>query len=205
MAKLIIYYAHPGVQYSRVNTALNLAASAIHDITFVDLYAEYPRFNINVDREQHRLLQHDVIIFQHPLFWYSTPALIKEWTDLVLQYGFAYGEGGDRLSGKIMMNVISAGGPEEAYSPGGYQGYPLRTFLTPLERTAHLCQMKYSAPFVLYSALKAEKGEISNHSKSYAQLLGSIRDNTFNFEKAIQADVIQASDLNNFFLPKAGK
>ena len=51
-------------------------------VTFVDLYAEYPRFEIDVDREQARLLAHDVIVFQNPLFWYSTPAILKEWQDL---------------------------------------------------------------------------------------------------------------------------
>lgn len=28
---------------------------------------------------------------QHPFYWYSTPALLKEWQDLVLEHGWAYG------------------------------------------------------------------------------------------------------------------
>jgi hypothetical protein len=28
------------------------------------------------------LLQHEIIIFHHPFFWYSTPAILKEWQDL---------------------------------------------------------------------------------------------------------------------------
>ncbi|MCV5747032.1 NAD(P)H-dependent oxidoreductase, partial [Escherichia coli] len=77
-------------------------------MTCVDLYGEYPRFNINIDREQQRLREHDVVIFQFPLYWYSTPAILKEWQDLVLEYGFAYGTEGTELQGKTMLCVLSA-------------------------------------------------------------------------------------------------
>ena len=101
MARLLLYYAHPGNKYSRVNKKLAQVASEHPKLTFVDLYQEYPRYDINVDREQERLLNHDVIIFQHPLFWYSTPSIIKEWIDLVLEHGFAFGSGGDKLKIKL--------------------------------------------------------------------------------------------------------
>ena len=140
-----------------------------------------------------------MIIFQHPLFWYSTPALIKEWIDLVLQHGFAFGTGGDKLTGKIMMNVTSAAGPEDAYTPNGYQYFPLRTFLTPLEQTARLCHMSYSAPYVLYSSLKAEEDiEIAQHVDGYRKLLDAICKDKFNFETAFNAkDVITAQKVND--------
>ena len=78
MARLLVYYAHPGHRHSHANRELAQRAAAIEGITFVDLYAEYPRTDINIDKEQERLLSHDVILFQFPLFWYSTPSLIKE-------------------------------------------------------------------------------------------------------------------------------
>ena len=76
MANLLVYYAHPGHKYSHANRALWRSAQAVTGITRVDLYAEYPRFDIDVDREQQRLLDHDVVLFQFPMFWYSTPSLI---------------------------------------------------------------------------------------------------------------------------------
>lgn len=198
MAKILLYYAHPGHQYSRVNKLLARIAMQ-QELTFVDLYEEYPRFEIDIDKEQQRLLDHDVIIFQHPLFWYSTPALLKEWIDLVLEHGFAFGAGGDKLTGKIMMNVISAAGPESAYTPEGYQHYPLRTFLTPLEQTARLCHMKYSAPYVLYSAIAAQaEAEIAGHVKGYQKMLQAMAQDRFDFAKAIAADVLQSEVLDAF-------
>ena len=108
MARLIVYYAHPGHKYSKANRAMVAQAREVRGISFVDLYAEYPRFDIDIDREQVRLLEHDVILFQFPMFWYSTPSLIKEWEDLVLEPGFAYGAGGDKLTGKRLMLAVTA-------------------------------------------------------------------------------------------------
>ena len=100
MARLIVYFAHPGHNYSHVNRHMARAAKKVDDVTFVDLYQDYPRFDINVDVEQERLLNHDVILFQFPLFWYSTPSILKEWQDIVLEHGFAYGTDGDNLPEK---------------------------------------------------------------------------------------------------------
>ena len=114
MASLLVYYAHPGHKHSIANRALIAEAQAVEGLSFVDLYAEYPRFEIDIDREQQRLLGHDVIVFQFPMFWYSTPSLLKEWQDLVLEHGWVYGAGGDKLSGKRVVLAVTAAGPEDA-------------------------------------------------------------------------------------------
>ena len=180
MAKLIVYYAHPGQVFSRVNAAMFAAAKQVEGIACVDLYAEYPRFDIDPDREQARLLDHDIILFQFPLFWYSTPSILKEWQDIVLEHGFAYGTGGTALAGKRMMLAITAAGPQDAYRPEGYQHHHLRTFLRPLEQTAGLCKMLFLPPYVLYSALKAPKtGQVDGHVDGYRRLLAGLRDGRF--------------------------
>ena len=75
------------------------------------------------------LLENDIIIFQHPFYWYSSPAMLKEWQDLVLEFGFAYGPGGTALQGKMMMNVISTGASKAGIQEGRaqhlhYKGIP---------------------------------------------------------------------------------
>ncbi|MEL6477167.1 MAG: NAD(P)H-dependent oxidoreductase [Pseudomonadota bacterium] len=191
MARLLVYYAHPGHRSSRVNRPMAKAAEAVEGISFVDLYRSYPRHNIDITAEQNRLLEADVILFQFPLFWYSTPSLIKEWIDLVLEHGFAYGAGGDRLAGKVLMLAVTAAGPEEAYTEAGYQHYPLRIFLTPLEQTARLCQMRFSPPYVLHSALKApEAGEVAPHVAGYTRLLRALRDDRYDFDAADRQEIV---------------
>ncbi len=196
MARLIVYYAHPGHKYSHVNRDMARAAAAIDGITFVDLYRDYPRFDVNVVIEQQRLLDHDVILFQFPMFWYSTPSIIKEWQDLVLEHGFAYGADGDKLEGKTMMLAVTAAGPEDAYAPGGYQHYPIRTFLTPLEQTARLCKMRFLAPYVLYASLRAPgAGLVEPHVNGYRRLLEAVRDDSYDFAAASDRDVIGFDSL----------
>ncbi len=185
MANVLVYYAHPGHKHSHVNRIMARAARSIDGITFVDLYAEYPRFGIDCDREQKRLLDHDVIIFQFPMFWYSTPSMIKEWEDIVLEHGFAYGAGGDKLEGKHMLLAITAAGPAEAYTADGYQHFPIRTFLTPLEQTARLCAMRFATPYVLYGSLRApDVGLVEPHVDGYVKLIEAIRDEQYDFDAA---------------------
>ena len=111
MAKrVLILFAHPALQKSRVNRKLIAAVRNLEDVTINDLYEEYPDFFVNVKREQELLLSHEVIIFQHPFYWYSCPAIVKQWEDLVLQYGFAYGAHGTKLNGKWVLTAITTRG-----------------------------------------------------------------------------------------------
>ena len=196
MARLIVYYAHPGHKYSHVNRFMARSAAAVDGITYVDLYRDYPRFDINVEIEQQRLLDHDVILFQFPLFWYSTPSIVKEWQDLVLEHGFAYGADGDALDGKRMMIAVTAAGPADAYTAGGYQHFPLRTFLTPLEQTARLCKMRFAPPYVLYASLKAPSaGLVDPHVDGYRQLLEAIRDDRYDFDAVADDEIVRFDAL----------
>lgn len=171
-------------------------ASRVDGITFVDLYRDYPRFDIDADIEQQRLLEHDVILFQFPLFWYSSPSIVKEWQDLVLEHGFAYGSGGDRLEGKRLQLAITAAGPEEAYSAGGYQHYPIREFLRPFEQTARLCGMHFPAPYILFASLRAPSdGRIEPHAEGYRRLLVAIRDDRYDWGLADEADRVTFDQL----------
>ena len=185
MARVLVYYAHPGHKHSHVNRVMARAARGVEGVTFVDLYAEYPRFGVDCDREQQRLLDHDAILFQFPMFWYSTPSLLKEWEDIVLEHGFAYGAGGDKLEGKSMLLAITAAGPADAYTVDGYQHFPIRTFLTPLEQTARLCSMRFAPPYVLYGSLRApDAGFVDPHVAGYVRLIEAVRDDRYDFEAA---------------------
>ena len=62
----------------------------VEGVTVNNLYEKYPDFFIDVPEEQRLLLENDIIIWHHPFYWYSAPAILKEWMDLVLQHGFAY-------------------------------------------------------------------------------------------------------------------
>jgi glutathione-regulated potassium-efflux system ancillary protein KefG len=157
--KVLVLFAHPAIQKSRVNKALSAVAKEVTGVTFHDLYQSYPDGVIDIETEQALLKDHDVILFQHPFYWYSTPALIKEWLDLVLEYGFAYGPGGNALLGKAWGHVISTGGPIEAYTAQGHNRYTIAQFLTPLEQSAILCNTTFLPPFVTHAAHRFQSSQ----------------------------------------------
>ena len=95
--KALVILAHPKIAESRVNSRLIGEVHKHSEITVHELYPSYPDWSIDVPREQDLLEKHDRIVFQFPLYWYSTPALLTEWLDLVWLHGFAYGAGGDAL------------------------------------------------------------------------------------------------------------
>ena len=154
-------------------------------MTLVDLYAEYPTFEIDVEREQERLLAHDVIVFQHPVYWYSCPALLKEWQDLVLEYGFAYGADGRALEGKLLLNAVTCGARREVYSRGGGYSYELKDFFAPFEQTAVLCRMRYLPPFSLFAAgHSAEEKRLQSHVEDYVRLLNALARDNLDLDRA---------------------
>lgn len=173
MKKTLLLFAHPAMEQSRANAALLDAVKDLEHVTVNDLYAEYPDFLINVDREQELLEKHDRIVIQHPFFWYSTPAIVKEWFDLVLEYGWAYGDDGDALKGKTVLTAMTTGGGQTAYCPQGYNQYTVEEFLRPIEQTAGLCQMKYEKPFVVYGSLQLSEDDLKQAGEEYREILNS--------------------------------
>lgn len=196
MNRVLVLHAHPSPTRSRVNAPMARAAREIEGVTCVDLYAEYPRHDIDVDAEQARLVEHEVLVLQFPFYWYSTPPILKLWMDLVLEFGFAYGDGGDRLAGKVLVVATTAGGAEDAYAAGGHNRFPIRTLLTPIEQTANLCGMRYVAPFVLFASLRAAEHEAAaTHVARYRALLEALAEERLDLDAAIGRELLLEGPL----------
>jgi glutathione-regulated potassium-efflux system ancillary protein KefG len=177
MVKILVLFAHPRFENSLVQQQLSRAARQVQGITFHDLYELYPDFDVQVKQEQALLLGHDIIVLQHPFYWYSCPPLMKQWLDLVLEHGWAYGKAGKMLSGKKMFNAVSTGGTREAYQPGGFNRFTIRQFLAPFDQTASLCNMEYYPPFVVHGTHRASPAEIDKVAEDYGKLLeGLVQD-----------------------------
>ena len=189
MSSVLIQFAHPAFEKSRVNRHLIQAVRDLPGVFFNDLYENYPDFQIDVRHEQELLRRHDTIIFMHPFYWYSGPSIIKEWMDLVLEHGFAYGHNGKELAGKRMFNAITAAGAQEAYRPEGYNNFSVRHLLSPFEQTANLCGMKYLAPFVVHGSLAMHSiAEVMPYVKLYRSIVQAFLSDTVNLEAAAKAE-----------------
>jgi glutathione-regulated potassium-efflux system ancillary protein KefG len=182
--QILILFAHPALQKSRVNRVLITTVRDLPEVTFNDLYEAYPEFDIDVKHEQEMLIRNDIIVFQHPLFWYSTPAIMKEWADLVLEHGWAYGHEGSALRGKTFLSVITTGGREEAYQREGFSSFTLRELLVPLEQTANLCGMRYLPPFVVHGTHLMTDEKIHQHAWDYRRTIEALRDGMIDLDRA---------------------
>ncbi len=147
-----VLYTHPAPAKSRLNVALRNALTGLENVTIRDLYAHYPDFDIDVAAEQRALLEHDCLVLQFPFYWYSSPALLKQWLDLVLEFGWAYGPGADALHGKRVMLAVTTGGRAAAYRPDGTNRFTMTELLRPFEQSFHLCGMHWLEPFVIHGS-----------------------------------------------------
>lgn len=186
MVRILILFAHPAFEKSHVHRQLVRAVAELPNVTFHDLYESYPDFNINVAREQDLLTNHDLIVLQHPTFWYSTPALVKQWEDLVLEHGWAYGSRGTALRGKQFLSAITTGGGAAAYQPTGLNRFTIREFLIPLEQTAVLCGMDFLPPFVIHGTHRMEGEEIVQAAQEYRRVIEGLRDEQIDLTAARQ-------------------
>ncbi|HZF99738.1 MAG TPA: NAD(P)H-dependent oxidoreductase, partial [Chitinophagales bacterium] len=147
---------------------------SIRGVTFHDLYERYPDFNIDLDYEKQLLLDHDVIVWHHPFYWYSAPPLLKQWIDIVLELGWAYGPGGVALKDKIVFNAITSGGAREVYSPTGHNRFTVRELLAPFDQTAHLCKMVYLPPFAVQGTHRLTHEELTRSAVRYNGLVETL-------------------------------
>lgn len=185
--RVLILFAHPSRDRSEISAPMFKAALGRENVTCVDLYADYPDYRIDIDAEQQRLVEHQVVVFLFPLYWYSTPSILKEWQDLVLEYGFAYGSGGTALHGKTFICALSAGGSADAYQADGFNHFTIRELLQPLEQTAALTGMTYLPPFALFaSRTAAEEGRLDEHLTDWCRLLDALVEDRIDLTETAQ-------------------
>jgi len=199
MARVLVLFAHPAFEKSRVHRRLVAAIPDHPDLTFQDLYEAYPRLDIDVGREQELLLAHDVIVLQHPLYWYSTPPILKQWQDLVLEHGWAYGSTGTALQGKSLLMALSAGGRSEAYCTAGYNRFTIRELLTPIEQTAILCRMRFLPPFVVFGTHRMSPEDMEGAGRRYRVLLEGLLD-----DRHEATDLAEVQTMNTLVREWAG-
>jgi len=188
MNKILILFAHPAFHKSRINKKLTDQIKELEGVTLNNLYEKYPDFFIDVKKEQKLLLEHDVIVWHHPFYWYSSPALLKEWMDLVLEHGFAYGMKGRALEGKQAISVISTGGSQKVYCSTGRNHFTINEFLVPFEQSVNLCRMTYLPPFVVFGSHTITVVGIEQQAEKYKQLLVGLRDDLFSKKDFIRVE-----------------
>ena len=149
---ILVLYAHPYPHRSRACAALLSALEGLPGLQVRSLYDLYPDFDIDAEGEQAALVASRAVVWMHPLYWYTAPALMKHWFEKVLVRGFAYGEAGSRVAGKPVLWVATTGGDEAAFSAEGRHHRAFAEFVPVVEGTARYCGLDWQAPFIVHGA-----------------------------------------------------
>ncbi|WP_219835610.1 NAD(P)H-dependent oxidoreductase [Paenibacillus sp. R14(2021)] len=166
--KTLVIVIHPNLEKSRINKRLAEELSEAENVTVHRLHEAYPDEVIDVEHERRLVEVHDRVVLQFPFYWYSSPYLLKKWLDLVLQMGWAYGPGGDKMEGKELAIAISTGGAADAYQAGGFHHYSISELLRPFQATANRVKMIFKAPFVVNGIREVSDEELETKAAQYA-------------------------------------
>jgi glutathione-regulated potassium-efflux system ancillary protein KefF len=149
---IVVIHAHPYPHSARATAVLMAALRGMPDLEVRSLYDLYPDFDIDPRAERKALSAAKLVILLHPLYWYTVPAALKHWFDVVLVKGWAYGEGGTALKEKDCLWVTTTGGDEQAFTHEGKHGGPIGDFARVVEQTVRFCGMNWLEPFVVHGA-----------------------------------------------------
>jgi glutathione-regulated potassium-efflux system ancillary protein KefF len=168
---IYLVFAHPYPSQSRANRVLLDSLDGLSGLAVCSLYDRYPDFDIDIAAEQAALRNAHLIIWMHPVYWYSVPALLKHWFDKVLSYGWAYGDGHAALQGKDCLWVATTGGTEDSYSPEGMHQMPFANYALPIEETARFCGMNWLEPFTVHGAHTSDGTLLASRAQQLRQRL----------------------------------
>lgn len=157
---IVVFHAHPYPTRSRACRAMVESIRSLPGLEVRSLYDLYPDFDIDIDAEQAALVRATLVVWLHPLYWYSVPGLMKHWLDQVLVGGWAHGPGGHALRGKDCLWVATTAGDAAAFSSGGRHGHPFEDFVAPVEQTARYCGMNWLPPFIVHGAHEIPDAEL---------------------------------------------
>lgn len=135
--------------------------------------------------EQERLRWSDVLVLQFPLWWYSTPAILKGWIDRVFTKGFAYGiadpdhpgrtfrYGAGPLQGRRAQVLVSTGSPQAAMGPRGINGSLEQVLFHLLHGTLWYVGLEPLPPVAIHDA---DHLSAAAHADAVAQVRARMRE-----------------------------
>lgn len=170
--RVLVLVGHPNLADSRINDALASAASEVPAVTVRNLETvlEQHQGHFDTATEQTVIDQYDVVVFQFPWYWYSAPAIVKQYLDEILTGDWAYMQR-YALEGKSILFAISTGGSADAYQADGHNKFTMNELLAPYIATANKIKMVWHEPFIVHGARAISAEVIDQACAEYQQLL----------------------------------
>src|SRR5688500_3218578 len=174
--RTLVIVAHPNLAKSRANAAWLAEIEGLDNVTIHDLYKNYSDLTLDAKREQQLLREHDTVIFQFPLHWYSVTPLLKAWFDAVLTHGFAFAFDGtvSALKGKKAWLAVTVGSRLADYTAEGPARRPLDEYLVPVAQSLEFCSLDYQGVHGFYGMIfNPSEEDLALSAKEYARLIAT--------------------------------
>ncbi|NUS26847.1 MAG: NAD(P)H-dependent oxidoreductase [Streptomyces sp.] len=136
----------------------------------------------DIAAEQEKIRWSDALILQFPMWWFSTPAILKGWIDRVFTSGFGYGpevpppydDNGSALAGRRALLSVTLGARETAFSDRGIHGR-LTDVLHPLQHGLFwFTGMAPLEPFAVYDTDRMPAERYAPAREAYARRLDAL-------------------------------
>ncbi|WP_442598352.1 NAD(P)H-dependent oxidoreductase [Neobacillus sp. D3-1R] len=115
--------------------------------------------DLRIERE--KVSWADFIIFQFPMWWTSSPAILKGWFDRVFAAGFAYGPGlynhGNLKGKKAMLSFTTGGRHLGSYGPNGLKGKMDERLFNFQHEILYFSGMEVIEPFIVPSGVSEDE------------------------------------------------
>lgn len=166
--------AHPDLAGSRTNRALLTALNGVAGLEIADLYGIYRDERIDLPAERERLLRADRLVFQFPMYWYSTPSLLKRWQDEVLTpLIYLEPQTAASLKGLPVMVATTTGGPADSYRQAGMS---VDELFAPLKATARKAGWEWHKPFAVHDVRALDDEGLKRAGEDYRLAVTSMRE-----------------------------
>lgn len=147
--KTLVIVSHPEYDNSMTESFLQQCQNDIDEVDWLVLDHLTNNYEFDVDKEQKRLIKYDRILFQFPMYWYSSPALLKKYEDDIFTRSFTYANEDGKLKGKELGIITTLGEPLKNYTVGGSEGFSINEILKPYQALAFKSGMKFIKPFMV--------------------------------------------------------
>lgn len=171
MKKTLVLFAHPYFEHSTTNVRLLECYENMQNVTFRDLYEDYPDFHIHTFRERKRIVNYERIIFHFPIIWFGLPPLLKLWIDEVFDMRWISEGDQNILSGKDALIITSVGGSESNYTKEGKYKTSAEDLLTGLRVSLDINNIELKGTHIIYNADNLDDNQLDISCKELSEIL----------------------------------
>lgn len=142
--KILILLSHPNASNSVFNKYLVDINKNSSDFCFHHLDKSKVNGLFDLETEKNLLRESKALIWQFPIYWYNSPASLRDWQDQVMS-PIVY-SADNFLKGKPVRVVFTAGAAAEHYTHEGLNRHTAEEMLIPFEMTANAAGLKWFKP-----------------------------------------------------------